>query len=86
MSWSVPIRLEGHDHDMRYVLFMYADPNRTKEMTPDERAQIADQHQTIRAELIVRGELLRRAGLVYPEQTTTSPSGWNRDNRTLGTG
>jgi hypothetical protein len=51
---------------MKYVVLMYADPDRTKAMTAGERAQIADKHEEFRGELIASGELVNGAGLVYP--------------------
>jgi hypothetical protein len=56
---------------MKYVVLMYADPDRTKAMTAGERAQIADKHEEVRGELLASGELLNGAELVYPEMTRT---------------
>ncbi len=49
---------------------MYADPDRTRAMTPDELAEILDKHAGIRR-LAEVGELIGGAGLVYPEETAT---------------
>jgi hypothetical protein len=56
---------------MRYVILMYADPERTKAMTPDELAEVGRKHEALRSELLPSGELVGGDGLVLPEETTT---------------
>jgi hypothetical protein len=55
---------------VKYVILMYTDPDRTRAMTPAERAEIVERHGEIRR-LAETGEVIGGAGLVYPEDTVT---------------
>jgi hypothetical protein len=54
---------------VRYVLLMYADPERTRAMTDDELAEVLAKHAALRAELVPAGELVGGEGLALPEET-----------------
>jgi hypothetical protein len=55
---------------VKYVILMYTDPDQTRAMTPEERAEIVARHDAIR-QLVETGEVIGGAGLAFPEETTT---------------
>lgn len=54
---------------MKYVILMYADPDRTRAMTPAELDEVLAKHAALRAELVPTGELVGGAGLALPDDT-----------------
>lgn len=56
---------------MRYVVFMFTDPDDAKALTQSELSEIAAKHEKLRNELHESGELLNGCGLELAEDTTT---------------
>jgi hypothetical protein len=56
---------------MKFMVLMYADPNTTAAMTPEQREEVFTRHEALHADLGETGELRNGAGLVFPKDTTT---------------
>jgi hypothetical protein len=55
---------------MKFMVLMYADPDTTAAMTPDQREEVFTRHEALHDDLGGTGELLNGAGLVFPQDTT----------------
>jgi len=56
---------------MKFMVLMYADPNATAAMTPEQRKEVRTRHEALHSDLGETGELLNGAGLAFPKDTTT---------------